>query len=264
MDSQVFSTHANGVQLAAGCGFSCLEVSVKKLFAALSLCVSAIVVPAIAQAAPIALQTFDDPHGWFFGGGPGGFPATSFPVQLGGPGGATDPYLSLTSTGLAGPQSRLTAINTTEFTGDYTAAGVSAISMDLRNFGTNDLFIRLLLLDFDAITGVPINGALTTAPVFLPSGSGWQNAAFDVTAAGLTLLFPGGTAADLLANVDELRIFHNQLPEFGPNGIPAIAAVLGVDNISTGAVAAPEPATLTLLLGGLAAAVARRRRRSSR
>ena len=232
----------------------------KKLLAAWGVCLFAIAAPAVSMAAPIALQTFDDPHGWFFGGGPGGILATPFPTQLGGPGGATDPFLLLSSTGFAGPQSRLSAINTTEFTGDYTAAGVSAISMDLRNFGTNDLFMRLLLLDFDPVTGAPINGALTTVPVFLQAGSGWTNGVFDVTAAGLTLLFPGGTAADLLANVDELRIFHNPLAEFGGNGIPAIAATLGVDNIRTGAtVVAPEPATLTLLLCGVAA-IARRRR----
>ena len=234
----------------------------RKTFAVLTAWLWAMAVPTISLAAPIALQTFDAPHGWFFGGGAVGVPATPLPLQLGGPGGASDPFLLLTSTGGAGPQSRLSAINTTEFSGDYTAAGVSAISMDLRNFGTSDVFLRLLLLDFDEVTGVPINGALTAAPVFVQAGGAWQSGVFDVTAAGLTLLFPGGTAAGLLANVDELQLFHNPLPEFNPGlGIPAIAATVGVDNIRTGPVAvAPEPATLTLLLGGLAAIAARRRR----
>ena len=233
----------------------------RKLLAVLGITLSVLAVPSLSRATPIAVQTFDDPHGWFFGGGPVGILPTAYPVQLGGPGGATDPFLLVTSNGVAGPQSRLSAINTTEFAGNYTATGVSTITMDLRNFGTNDLFLRLLLLDFDDVTGVPINGALTSTPVFVPGGSGWQQGVFDVTAGGLTLLFPGGTAADLLANVDELRIFHNPLPTFSAGGMPAIAATLGIDNIRTGAQAvAPEPATLTLLLGGVAAMAARRRR----
>ena len=222
------------------------------------LCVFA--APTVSMAGPLTLQTFDDPHAWFFGGGPAGIPETTYPVQLGGPGGPADPFLLLTSTGGGGPRSRLSAINTTEFAGDYTAAGVSAITMDLSNFGGTDLFLRLLLLDFDEVTGAPINGALTTTAHFVPGGSGWHSASFDLTAAGLTLLFPGGTAADLLANVDELRIFHNPAPTFNPGQLPPIAAALGVDNIRTGAVAAPEPATLTLLLAAAAATLARRRR----
>ena len=227
--------------------------------AALGFFVCALVVPAAAGASPITLQTFDDPHGWFFGGGAAGVPQTPYPIQLGGPGGVTDPYLFITSNGVSGPGSRLSAINRTELAGDYTAAGVSAITMDFRNFGTTDLFLRLLLVDFDEITGLPVNAAVTSAAVSVASGSPWISGAFDVTASGLTLVLGSSTAA-LRADVDELRIFHNPAPDFG--GIPPISASLGVDNVFTGAApTAPEPGVFTLLLGGLAALVARRHRR---
>jgi hypothetical protein len=51
-------------------------------------------------------------------------------------------------------------------------------------------------------------------------------------------------------NTDTLRIFHNPDPNFpGPGiGIPAVNAQLGVDNITA---AVPEPATVSLLAGGL-------------
>ena len=239
---------------------SSLEAHVRHAVTAVCVFLFATVAPATAGAAPIALQTFDDPHGWFFGGGPAGIPPTLYPIQLGGPSGPADPFLFVTSNGGGGPRSRLSAINTTELAGNYTAAGVSTISMDLRNFGTTDLSLRLLLLDFDEITGVPINGAVTSAAVFLPNSSGWQPGAFDVTAVGLTLVF-GGSAAALLADVDELRIFHNPAPDFPLTGIPPISAALGVDNINTGAApTAPEPGVVTLLFGGLAALMARRRR----
>ena len=232
----------------------------RNVVAALGLFLVAIALPANAAAGPIALQTFDSPHGWFFGGGPGGAPATPFPTQLGGPGGPADPYLFLTSNGVSGPGSRLSAINTTEFAGNYTAAGVTSISMDLRNFGTTDLSLRLLLLDFDETTGIPINGAVTSAAVFLPNGSPWQSGAFNVTAGGLTLVI-GSDAAALLADVDELRVIHNPNPDFPIGGVPAIVAALGVDNINTGArPSAPEPTTVALMVGGLAAAMVRRRR----
>ena len=68
------------------------------------------------------IQTFDDPnHHWTFGGGFGGIPPTQFPLALGGPGGPTDPYLSLVSTGIHGPNSRLSAQNFVEWAGDYSA-----------------------------------------------------------------------------------------------------------------------------------------------
>ena len=88
-------------------------------------------------------------EGWFAGGGPlGGIPAVPPAVQPGGgPGGAGDPFLRITATGASGPGSRLVAMNGAQWSGDYLAAGVAALEMDLINIGASDLTVRLLFED---------------------------------------------------------------------------------------------------------------------
>lgn len=226
------------------------------------LCVVATlaVVPGVSFAGPIAVQTFDAPHGWFIGGGSGGVPQLPLPTALGGPTGPTDPFLLITSTGASGPGSRLSAINTTEFTGDFPGAGVTSIGMDLRNFGTADVFLRLLLVDLEG--GIAVNAALSTTAVSVSAGSNWSTYIFDLSAGALTALL--GTTAGALADVDEFRLFHNPVADF-PGTNSAISAVIGVDNIRTGATtpSVPEPAMVTLLAGGISTLLARRRRKVS-
>jgi hypothetical protein len=117
--------------------------------------------------------------------------------------------------------------------------------MDVSNFGGTDLFLRLLFLEL-GMAG-PVNGAFSSNAVFVPAGSGWQTVAFDVSAAALTPLL--GSVSGALSNASELRIFHNPAPAFIPAGNPAIAANLGVDNITAAAI--PEPGTWTLMAAGL-------------
>jgi hypothetical protein len=117
------------------------------------LCVflSLVVLQSQADASVILgqVETFDDPHHWVIGVGPGGGIPQDVPVELGGPGGPGDPYLSLVATGGIGPGSRLSAQNFEEWSGDYIAAGVNRISMDVRNFEATDLFLRLLFVEDD-------------------------------------------------------------------------------------------------------------------
>src|SRR5688572_13016102 len=73
--------------------------------------------------------------GWFAGGGPLGQvpPVPPAVVGSGGPSGAGDSFLQLTSNGSEGPGGRLVGMNAAQWAGNYAAAGVNAISMDLRN-----------------------------------------------------------------------------------------------------------------------------------
>lgn len=179
-----------------------------------------------------------------------GFPNPNPPtvVSTGGPAGLGDMYLLVTSHGGSGPGSKPTTLNTAQWTGDFTAAGVTGISVWMRNFGATNLDLRLGL-----------NGSggdfVTSSHLVLPAGSAWQPFTFSLAPGDLV---GGGNAAATLANVSQLTIFHNPSANF-PG--PAIAASLGIDNIS----AVPEPSTIAALAGlvvagGLVVLWQRRRR----
>jgi hypothetical protein len=214
--------------------------------------------PAHADVILGQVQTFDDPdHHWVFGAGPMVGMPTPFPVALGGPGGPADPFLQILATGGTGPLSRLSAQNFEEWSGDYVAAGVNRLTMDVKNFGPDDLFLRLLFIEFGAMG--PIGAALTTAPVFVAAGSDWDTVAFSIGPSALTGLF--GTGIGALSNAGELRLFHNPDPMFVPGMNPTVTATLGVDNITA---AVPEPGVITLLSGAFAALLTLRRKSSRR
>lgn len=214
---------------------------------------------AYVGAAPITgqIDTFEDgtTQGWTVNLlGQGNHPAPPL-NQPGGQGGADDNFLLLESTGEQGGGSKLSVANLDErWTGDYLAAGVTAITMDVINLGTTDLYLRFGFED--PIPGPPANIAFTDA-VLVAAGSGWTSIQFLVSPAYLTAAL--GSVEQALLNTTVVRLYHSDVPGF-PNPvqpIPSIVALLGVDNIAVTAV--PEPATLTLL--GLAAATLAIRRR---
>ncbi len=205
------------------------------------------------------LDTFSDgtTGGWFAGGGPlgGTPPVPPTVIQGGGPGGADDSYLQLSSTGSQGAGGRLVGMNASQWAGDYLAAGVTGIQMDLRNFGTTDLSLRLYFED--PIPDPPANEAVTSFTANLPAGGDWMRVLFPVTEADLVLL--AGDIPTLLAGTTVLRLFHGTAADFP--GEP-VAGLLGVDNIQAigeqnGVL--PVPATLALLLAGVGLFGARRR-----
>jgi hypothetical protein len=213
------------------------------------------------SAAPLIGQvdTFEDgtTQGWSVNLLGGGFHPTPPSNQTGGQGGADDNYLVLQSIGGGGGGSKLSAANLDpRWTGDYLAAGVTAITMDVINLGQTDLFLRFGFED--PIPGPPANIAFTDA-VFVPAGSGWMNIQFLVGPAHLTALI--GTVEQALSNTTVVRLYHSDVPNF-PNPVqpvPSISALLGVDNI-TAVGAVPEPSTLALLGLAMATRLARRRR----
>jgi hypothetical protein len=221
------------------------------------LVAGSVLAPSSAQAIPLTPDTFQDgtTMGWFVPGIPGVPPGNQ---PDGGPAGAGDAYLQLVSTGVPGPGSRLSVLNGAQWMGDYLAAGITAIAMDVNNFGPDDLVLRLLFETFGPAPGPPTDLAVTVADVVVPAGSGWVPVVFDLSAANLSAL--AGTVNGALGDVSVLRIFHNTDPDHpGPNvGPPLVAATLGVDNIAAvGAV--PEPFSAVLLTGGVAAYLLRRR-----
>jgi hypothetical protein len=207
--------------------------------------VASLAVPARAVVVG-QIDTFEDgtTQGWTAGGllGVPPFPPTN--ISTGGPAGAGDNYLQLTAIGGDGPGSRLSAFNLSQWAGDYIAAGVTLISLDVRNFGPDDAFVRLLFAD--PVAGPPSNIAITDA-VFLPAGGDWTSILFAVDPASLIPVL--GNATTALSNATELRIFHSPAPNFPPppTGPPPVNLVLGVDNIR----AVPEPSSAVLMGVGL-------------
>lgn len=195
------------------------------------------------------VDTFEDGTtlGWFV---PGLSPNPPVNVVTGGPAGAGDAYLRLVAAGGVGAGSRLSVLNESQWTGNYLAAGITAIRMDVNNFGPEDVSLRLLFEDLGALLGPPINLALSAVPVVVPANSGWRTVYFPIAPADL-VVETFGTVVGALTDTNALRIFHNPSPRFpGPGiGIPTVNVTLGADNIAAiGAV--PEPGTWGLLAGG--------------
>jgi hypothetical protein len=206
-----------------------------------------------ARAATIGqIDTFQDgtTQGWVTAllGSPNPSPPVNVPS--GGPLGAGDGFLQLTSLGTLGPGGRLVAINPAQWTGNYIAAGITSISMDFKNLGATDIFLRLLFED--PMLAPPVDVA-TTSAVFLAAGGGWTSISFSVAAANLTAI--SGSVNTVLQNTTAFRIFNSQDPTF-PG--PPSESILGVDNIRADGV--PEPGAWTMFAGGLSVLLAVRLR----
>jgi hypothetical protein len=221
-----------------------------KCFVGAALLAVGLATPVRAELMVGQVDTFEDgtTQGWTAGGLLGVPPNPPANIATGGPAGAGDSFLQITAVGGSGPGSRLSAFNLTQWAGDYTAAGITEIRMDVRNFGPADASLRLLLAD--PAGGPPSNIAITQA-IFVPGGGDWTSVTFAIDAASLIPIL--GSAATALSSATELRIFHNPAPDFSgpPNGPPAVNVVLGVDNIR----AVPEPAAMLLMVVGLLAVI---------
>jgi hypothetical protein len=207
------------------------------------------------EASAVTLGQVDDfedgtTQGWVINLLGSSTPAGAVPtnVSTGGPGGAGDHYLRLSSIGGRGAGSRLVGINLTQWACNFLTQNVLGISASVINLGATDLSLRLYVEDSGS--GSEMNTAISTQAISLPSGSGWTHVVFPTTADALTALT--GSASTALSNVTELRILHSLTAAF-PGEV--IVAQLGIDNFT----AVPEPGTGLLAGLGLVALAARGR-----
>lgn len=162
-------------------------------------------------------------------------------LQDGGPAGAGDFYMQVTATGGFGAGSRLTVFNQAQWKGDYIAAGVNAIEMDVRAPATNSgsLSYRIAFRNAGGI------GYVSTTPFTVPADGVWRKATFAVTPEAMTAVNAPAPFNDFMTNPGELRLIHGN--NISLNG-DAFAGAVGVDNIKALGAPIPEPT------GGLAAA----------
>lgn len=231
----------------------------KALLGYLFLITACLLQPLSAMAVVLGhTDSFQDltTQGWTVGvlGAP--HPAPPANVATGGPGGAGDAFLQLTSVGGSGAGNRLTTINLQPaWAGSYISAGVTAISMDVNNLGNTRLQLRLLFEDPGG-GNPPNNVAFSKTAIGLQAGSGWQHIVFPIAPGDLEA--DQGSVLAALNGATAVRIFNSTAAGFP--GEPIVAS-LGVDNIT----AVPEPKAglmLAVLLGALTLTHAIRRARS--
>jgi len=141
-----------------------------------------------------------------------------------------------------------------QWSGDWTAANIQSITMDVRSLDNNDLTIWLGISK-----GAPSGGGggdtyVTSTSQSVPGDGLWYAISFPVTATDFSN-FSGTDPVTALQDVTQFRILHNPsqsfLGDFGVEGFQ-------LDNIA----AVPEPGCLALLATGCLMIASRRRRRT--
>lgn len=190
-------------------------------------------------------------------------------IAAGGPAGAGDNFLQVVADGppppgTSGQGSRMTFFNQLQWTGDYTAAGVTAIAVDLKNLSVSEtLHLRLAIDGGSYTTSIDFIGGkfATAASISLAPGSDWTRVVFSLLPGDLIPVCSPGPICSLgndvqatLADVTELRLLNSEIPDW--NGLQVVGT-LGFDNIQ--ALTVPLPPSLALFGSGLVVLVTRRR-----
>jgi hypothetical protein len=203
-------------------------------------------------------ETFSSgsPAGWRSGENAGQQPIV---VTTGGPDGASDRFLSLQTSGTHNTQSRMVTFNTeSNWAGDYASLGVTALEMDLKNFGDTfgspvTLQIRIALKE---TTGSTSPGYATKLAIVLPDDGKWHHAVFSFRPEDFAAIgSPTMSLMQLLADPGEIRILHSVEPSLKGDLVEGLVQ-LGIDNIA----AVPESGSCIIALSGGVALVLRRRR----
>jgi len=199
---------------------------------------------AAAPAAAVTVGQLDDFQDGSVQAWSGGSTPTN--IATGGPSGIGDRYLRISAA-----SGNLGTNNTTQWLGNYSAAGIVKLNIYLNNIGAVPLALRITVFG-------PGGNFTTTNETVLPAASGWASVEFGLGAADLTQTFGGGTLAQTLADVTILLIRHDPDP-ISPSGEQnPVTGTLGIDNV----IALPEPGSTLLLATGLTALALARARRS--
>ncbi len=137
----------------------------------------------------------------------------------GGPGGNGDAYLHVMSNGGIGAGGKLITFNTLQWAGNYISAGVTVVSMYMKNFSNENLSMRIVVQG-------PGGSFWSVNAIMLLPQSDWQIVQFSLLPTDLT----GGSDLNAtLSGVTQFRILHSVA---GSSAGDIIAADLGIDNIT--------------------------------
>jgi hypothetical protein len=166
------------------------------------------------------LDEFEDATVMDWGGNRTG---TLTPIADGGPTGTGDGYLEVHVTAF-----HLGTRNNLQWTGDYLAAGIEAIEMDLNHLAPVIHRINLRIL----ISGPGGTFASQGITADVPTQT-WTHAVFGLASNDLVYLENGsGVLEDTLAAIDNLQVRHDSLvPTMPGSHPPHVTATLGIDNI---------------------------------
>jgi hypothetical protein len=224
----------------------------------LAALVLALVTAPAALAQPVAGQIDDFQNGtvmnWTNGPAP-----NPINISTGGPAGANDRFMQVTATGSGGSGGRLITFNRTQWAGNFSGPGITAVEMDLKELSGPTLHMRIGMKSA-TFQGAP--GYEATTPLDLTADGLWHHRVFLLDTADLTAVNSPAALDSFLTSVAEFRILSEAGPGLTLNGDP-VAAVFGVDNIHAVA-PVPEPGSLLLIVAGagfIGGAVVRARRR---
>jgi hypothetical protein len=151
----------------------------------------------------------------------------------GGPGGASDLFINILS-GTYGGGPRLVAFNTMQWAGDYVFAGVTGISVDLKNLIDSSESIRIAVRS--ATMGSGTSGYSSTEKFVLPADNAWHRAFFSLDEGSVTGVNSPSPLGEFLTTVADFRILQ---ADAGPAVVGDTGNFkLGIDNVK--AIGQPE------------------------
>jgi hypothetical protein len=142
-------------------------------------------------------------------------------IPDGGPLGPGDAYLAVESLGGLGPGSRLAVLNRAQWSGDFGAEGLAAVTAHFANLDTASSPVLSMRLGVD--DGL---SQCVTDPALSLATSAWTELTFDLDS--LVLLGGPGPCDDTLLAVFEMRFVSAAATTYEGD---AIVALLGIDNV---------------------------------
>lgn len=174
-----------------------------------------------AQVALNQIDTFTDLSTAFWSGG-----ANPQVIPANGPGGASDAFLQINSTGGFGAGSHLATYNTLQWSGNYTSTGVKIVQADLKNLGATSITMRLVFIDENQGQWTTANSNVAT----LAPGSGWTRVRFLIVESAWVNVSSAKNWSQISSAVGRLMFRHD--PGNPQAGGEAVVGTLGIDNIT--------------------------------